>query len=201
MLPQDKAQVGAFSDKIEFSGTFTNDRDDLIGALNDLQFGNPTRALRRHRRRAWRRSRPRSTGRKVVLIFTDGDDTASRLGFGEVLERARDEGGDDLRHRAAVGVLQRPARAALAARSRPAQAGGGNRRRLLRAEKDRRARADVHARRAGAAQPLHARLHARGARRQGAQARGAHEAAGHDGARPHAATSPRADDDADAARP
>src|SRR6266513_164826 len=30
MLPQDKGQVGAFSDKIEFSGQFTNDRDDLI---------------------------------------------------------------------------------------------------------------------------------------------------------------------------
>ena len=43
MLPDDKGQVGAFSDKIEFSGTFTNDRDDLIGALKDLQFGNPTR--------------------------------------------------------------------------------------------------------------------------------------------------------------
>ena len=42
---------------------------------------------------------------------------------------------------------------------------------------------DVHARRAGAAQPLHARLHADGARQQGAQARGADEAAGHDGAR------------------
>ena len=43
MLPDDKGQVGAFSDKIEFSGTFTSDRDDLIGALKDLQFGNPTR--------------------------------------------------------------------------------------------------------------------------------------------------------------
>src|SRR5678816_4878599 len=43
MLPADKGQVGAFSDKIQFSGTFTNDRDDLVAALKDLQFGNPTR--------------------------------------------------------------------------------------------------------------------------------------------------------------
>src|SRR5919197_5284644 len=43
MLPQDKGQVGAFSDRIEFSGQFTNDRDDLISALRDLQYGNPTR--------------------------------------------------------------------------------------------------------------------------------------------------------------
>jgi VWFA-related protein len=43
MLPADKGQVGAFSDKIQFSGEFTNDRDDLVAALKDLQFGNPTR--------------------------------------------------------------------------------------------------------------------------------------------------------------
>ena len=89
MLPADKGQVGGFSDKIQLSGTFTNDRDDLIAALDDLQFGNPTRlydainesmaALRR------------ADGRKVVLVFTDGADTASRLGLGDVLDRARDE--------------------------------------------------------------------------------------------------------------
>jgi VWFA-related protein len=43
LLPVDKAQVGAFNDKIQLSGTFTNNRDELIGALNDLYFGNPTR--------------------------------------------------------------------------------------------------------------------------------------------------------------
>src|SRR5512139_2336904 len=43
LLPGDKGQVGAFSDKIETSGQFTNNRDDLIAALRDLQFGNPTR--------------------------------------------------------------------------------------------------------------------------------------------------------------
>src|SRR4029453_13278358 len=43
MLPHDKGQVGAFSDKIQFSGKFTSNRDDLIGSLKDLQFGNPTR--------------------------------------------------------------------------------------------------------------------------------------------------------------
>ena len=33
----------------------------------------------------------RVEGRKVVLGFTDGDDTASRSGMGDVLDRARDE--------------------------------------------------------------------------------------------------------------
>jgi Ca-activated chloride channel family protein len=89
MLPQDRGQVGAFSDKIQFSGTFTHDRDDLIFALRDLQFGNPTRLYD-----ALNESMEMLRGvdgRKVVLGFTDGDDTASRVGMGDVLDRARDE--------------------------------------------------------------------------------------------------------------
>ena len=31
LLPVDRAQVGAFNDKIQLSGTFTNNRDELIG--------------------------------------------------------------------------------------------------------------------------------------------------------------------------
>ena len=89
MLPQDKGQVGAFSDKIQFSGTFTSDRDDLIGALNDLQFGNPTRLW--DAVDASMEELKDVDGRKVVLVFTDGDDTASRKGMGDILERARRE--------------------------------------------------------------------------------------------------------------
>ncbi len=88
MLPDDKGQVGAFSDKIEFSGKFTNDRDDLIGALKDLQFGNPTRL--------WDAVdasidmlEDATSRRKIVLVFTDGDDTASRRGLGDVLQKAK----------------------------------------------------------------------------------------------------------------
>ena len=89
MLPADKGQVGSFSDKIQFSGTFTNDRDDLIFALDDLQFGNPTRLYDAiNESIAMLRG---VEGRKVVLSFTDGDDTASRVGMGTVLDRARDE--------------------------------------------------------------------------------------------------------------
>ena len=29
-------------------------------------------------------------GRKIVLVFTDGDDTASRKGMGDVLDKARE---------------------------------------------------------------------------------------------------------------
>jgi Ca-activated chloride channel homolog len=89
MIPEDKGQVGSFSDKIQFSGTFTNDRDDLIFALKDLQFGNPTRLYD-----AVNESMAMLKGverRKVVLVFTDGDDTASRVGMGDVLDRAKAE--------------------------------------------------------------------------------------------------------------
>jgi Ca-activated chloride channel homolog len=87
MLPEDKGQVGAFSDKIEFSGTFTSDRDDLIGALKDLQFGNPTRLY--DAIDASIDMLESVTGRKIVVIFTDGDDTASRRNMGDVLQKAR----------------------------------------------------------------------------------------------------------------
>src|SRR5688572_23062381 len=89
MLPEDKAQVGAFSDKIDFSGRFTNDRDDLIASLNDLQYGNPTRLYD-----AIDTSidlLDDASGRKVVLVLTDGDDTASRKSFGDILTKARDK--------------------------------------------------------------------------------------------------------------
>ena len=87
MLPQDRGQVGAFSDKIEFSGAFTNDRDDLISALRDLQYGNPTR-LWDAVDQSIDMLKP-IDGRKVVLVFTDGDDTYSKIGFGSVLDHAK----------------------------------------------------------------------------------------------------------------
>jgi Ca-activated chloride channel family protein len=87
MLPQDKGQVGAFSDKIQFSGEFTNDRDDLVAALKDLQFGNPTRLY--DAIDASMDELKDVEGRKIVLVFTDGDDTASRRGMGDVLDKAK----------------------------------------------------------------------------------------------------------------
>jgi len=89
LLPVDKAQVGAFNDKIQLSGTFTNNRDELIGALDDLYFGNPTRL--NDGIAAGLDALQGIDGRRVVLVFTDGEDTSSRIGFKTVLERARDE--------------------------------------------------------------------------------------------------------------
>jgi Ca-activated chloride channel family protein len=89
LLPVDRAQVGAFNDKIQLSGTFTNDRDELISALNDLYFGNPTRL--NDAIGASLDALEGVDGRRVVLVFTDGEDTSSRTRFGTVVDRARDE--------------------------------------------------------------------------------------------------------------
>jgi Ca-activated chloride channel homolog len=89
LLPVDRAQVGAFNDKVQLSGTFTNNRDELIAALNDLYFGNPTRL--NDAIAASLDALQGIDGRRVILVFTDGEDTASRIGFGNVLGRARDE--------------------------------------------------------------------------------------------------------------
>ena len=89
LLPVDRAQVGAFNDKIQLSGTFTNNRDELIAALDDLYFGNPTRL--NDAVAASLDTLQGIDGRRVILLFTDGEDTASRIGFGKVLERSRDE--------------------------------------------------------------------------------------------------------------
>jgi Ca-activated chloride channel family protein len=90
MLPKDKGLVGAFNDKIEFfPATFTSDRDTLIQSLRDLDFGNPTRLYD-----AIAASMDRLheiDGRRVVLVFTDGDDTGSQVDGGSVLEQARRE--------------------------------------------------------------------------------------------------------------
>jgi len=92
MLPDDRAKVGAFNDKIQIlpqDEPFTGNRDRLMDYLRgSLYFGYPTRLwdavdaslahLESHE------------GRKVVLVFTDGDDNASKLNHGTVLQRARE---------------------------------------------------------------------------------------------------------------
>ena len=91
LLPEDKAQVGEFSDKIKFHpGNFIDDRDRLIYLLkNELDFGYPTRLWD-----AVDQSIDHlvvEEGRKVVVVFTDGDDTASKLGVGRVMDHAREK--------------------------------------------------------------------------------------------------------------
>jgi VWFA-related protein len=87
LLPVDKGMVGAFSSKIQFSGGFTNNRDSLIGSLQDMQYGNETR-LYDALDEGVKLLEPLD-GRRVVLVFTDGEDFGSRVGEGTVRERAQ----------------------------------------------------------------------------------------------------------------
>ena len=89
LLRGDRARVGDFNDKIQMLSPMSGDRDELIASLANIDFGNPTRlydaiaeGLNELRE---------IEGRKVVLVFTDGDDTYSRTRFGTVLDRAQVE--------------------------------------------------------------------------------------------------------------
>jgi len=87
LFPGDKAKVGAFNDKIQVSSSFSSDRDDLVSDVKNLDYGNGTRLYD-----ALLLSLDELKGiegRRVVLVFTDGDDTASHVGLGSVIDRAR----------------------------------------------------------------------------------------------------------------
>jgi Ca-activated chloride channel homolog len=86
----DRARIGNFDDKLFLSPFFTNNRDDLIRIIHeDLQYGNGTRL--------WdaidlsMTGLSHEEGRRVVLVFTDGDDTTSKKSDGDVLQRALTE--------------------------------------------------------------------------------------------------------------
>jgi Ca-activated chloride channel family protein len=91
LLPTDRARIGSFSDQIFISPTFTNNRDDLVRYLHtEIRFGNPTflwDAIDRSMD-----AMAKEQGRRVVLIFTDGDDQRSvKTNFDGVLARAQAE--------------------------------------------------------------------------------------------------------------
>jgi len=94
LLPDDRARIGSFEDKMIVSPEFTNDRNELIRFLKeDLQYGNGTRL--------WDAVDYSMTalsdldGRRVVLVFTDGGDDpgpGKHVSYGTVLKRAQAEG-------------------------------------------------------------------------------------------------------------
>jgi Ca-activated chloride channel homolog len=91
LLPADGVRVGSFASRIIISREFTNNRDDLIRAVYlDLPQSGET-AL-------WSaitvgmNALAKTTGRRVVLVFTDGYDTSrSRPTLNDVMARAKTE--------------------------------------------------------------------------------------------------------------
>jgi len=95
LLPQDRARVGNFGDRIVLSDAFTNDTDTLIRALYlELQPGGATPL--------WRAidtamdALARLDGRRVVLVLSDGRDSVGPRGW----EGRAPLSLDDVRHRA-----------------------------------------------------------------------------------------------------
>jgi Ca-activated chloride channel homolog len=95
LFPGDRAKVGYFNDKVKVMpemGEFLSDRDQLIRILkSELDFGYPTRLYDGAYYALAALKDQSGDARKVVLLFTDGDDTASKFDMGEVLDRARIE--------------------------------------------------------------------------------------------------------------
>jgi Ca-activated chloride channel family protein len=89
LLPADQGRVGAFNDKIQMSARFTSNRDELVAEVKDLDYGNGTRLW--DAVAACLDELRGIQGRRVVLVFTDGDDTESRTRLGTVIDRARAE--------------------------------------------------------------------------------------------------------------
>ena len=87
LLPDDKGRVGAFNDKIQINAKWSSDRDQMISDVKNLDYGNGTR-LWDAVGVALDELKP-IDGRKVILVFTDGDDTESKISLGNVIERAR----------------------------------------------------------------------------------------------------------------
>lgn len=87
LMPKDKGQVGAFNDRVQIAGPFTGDRDQLVRQVRDLDYGNGTRLY--DAINVGLDNLKGIEGRRVVVVFTDGDDTASKARLGTVLDRAR----------------------------------------------------------------------------------------------------------------
>jgi len=85
LLPEDKARVGAFNDKIQINAKWSSNRDQLITDAKNLDYGNGTRLW--DAVAASLDELKQIDGRKVVLVFTDGDDTESKTRLGTVQPR------------------------------------------------------------------------------------------------------------------
>ena len=66
-----------------------HDRDELVSEIKELDYGNGTKLWEAVA--ASLDELKGIEGRRVILVFTDGDDTASNVGLGTVVDRARAE--------------------------------------------------------------------------------------------------------------
>ena len=90
LRPDDQAKAGFFNAKVTLSPDFTANRDALLSWLRqDLSFSNPTSLLDAVNQ-AVTELLPQ-TGRRIVMVFTDGCDTASTTGWSTLVNRINAE--------------------------------------------------------------------------------------------------------------
>jgi Ca-activated chloride channel homolog len=92
LMPGDRALVGSFSSEIRFAPAFSDDRDELAREVNDLfdlRIGLDT-SLWDAVTRAADAFEGGDQGRRVIVVFTDGDDTSSLTSSVDTLGRVRD---------------------------------------------------------------------------------------------------------------
>jgi Ca-activated chloride channel family protein len=88
LFPHDRARICVFNDRVGISDAFTDDRDNLAEAIRSLDYGNATRL---YDAIATALDALRDTPeRRVIVVFSDGDDTASRASSGAIARRARE---------------------------------------------------------------------------------------------------------------
>ena len=90
LLPADKARVGAFNDKIQFSARFTNNRDRAGHRRQELDYGNGTRLWDALARQPRRTERHRRTPRRPRL-HRRRRHREPHSSLGKVIDRARAE--------------------------------------------------------------------------------------------------------------
>jgi Ca-activated chloride channel family protein len=92
MMPGDRARIGSFADRVWMNQPFTPDRDELLRYLANqfnIRMGGETRLWDALNTAV--NTLNGSTGRRVVVVFSDGYDTSSTMTPGLVNGRAQQE--------------------------------------------------------------------------------------------------------------
>lgn len=116
LRPEDHAGIFAFNERLMLVADFSTDRSGLAEALRRLRPGGRT-ALFDAVALAMQRMAARS-GKKALVVFTDGNDNSSALSLQSAIRRARLESiqthtvaqGEALRYRSLVATLEEIAR-------------------------------------------------------------------------------------------
>jgi len=107
LMPGDRARVGSFADEIRFTPSFSTNRDELARQVNDLfdlRIGPGTRLWDAIAQAAG--VFEGREGRRIVVVFSDGEDTASNGTYEEALSRARR--GDVMVYAVLIRGVERP---------------------------------------------------------------------------------------------